>query len=193
MIRPFAGSDIKAASQMCFDAFGHEIDFYPQNLPPLIYEMMVRFYKRNSYMSFVMEEKQEIKAFLLGFWASDAFCHEEWLQNAQNSLSEEEKKLFLHYFSYLNNNGSRVNEISIAKTAVVGLFVSKGGGNGTLLLEHFEQCAKNLGAQNTLLWADSFCAHDYYQKKGYTRFCKDSVPSFLLNKTEDLYIFQKVL
>ncbi len=178
---------------MCLNAFGREIDFYPEKLPPLIYEMMVRFYKRNSCMSFVMEEKQEMKAFLLGFWATDPFGHEEWLKNAQNPLSEEEKQLFIHYFDYLKNNGRRVRDISIEKTAVVGLFISKGNGNGTRLLEHFEQCSRTLGAQNLLLWADSFCAHNYYEKKGFTQFGKDTVPSFLPFKTEDLYIFQKVL
>lgn len=200
MIRAFKDCDIEKMSEMCFDSFGSEIENYPKKISLLIYKMMVLFYKRNENLSFVFEENNEIVAFLLGFWQNENFCYENWLKNTVNSLSEQEKTLFLNYFYYLENNEKKLSQFSSikdanksSKTAQVGLFISKGNGRGSILLKHFENCVKFLNAKKILLWADSFCAFNYYPKKGYSQISQLTVPSFLPNEKETMHILEKKL
>lgn len=183
----FTIADIPQATELTFLTWGEEMELSNIKLKKLIYEAMVRYYFRNTELSFKLVDEQGMQGFLLAAKLSDKPHYEDWLEKSFRQFSDTEKSIVEGYLKYLHYNGEKVRQTALdANDVLLCLFLSLKRGGGKLLLENIEQKASLQNIPQLHLWADATCDYEYYIRHGYlatNTFVNNILPNLGSQKT----------
>lgn len=165
-IRAFRAEDIEEAGQMAYDVWSYELGGADPALNRFIHEYLVRYYDVNRRYSFSIATER-LAAFLLAGFKKDKNDCDRWFERGLSFFSPEKRKIAQEYRSYLDRNGNAVKKIMGECDVQMGLFMSRVGGTGRMLLQNLESICRKSGVGNLFLWADATCNVQYYGKNGF--------------------------
>lgn len=191
-IRAFQEDDITVAGQMAYEVWSYELGGIRPELNRFIHEYLVRYYDINRRLSFSVVS-DGLDAFLLAGYKTDRNSYDDWFSQKLSLFSAKERKIIQEYKNYLTRNGDAVRKFMGERDVQMGLFMSRVGGAGKMLLNNLEQVCRRNNIENLFLWADVTCNVPYYEKNGFTILDRFENNASLEAGRLDTYVFRKVL
>ncbi len=191
-IEPFTETDIPQAVQLTIEAWAEALADWDKTVAAVVCEYSVRDEFLNKNLSLKITDNGNMKGFIFAALPGDENDADTWLENQKRRFENKEHLDILQMVKGV----SRRNEDLVLKNmgrndAMLTFFLSIQKGCGKQLLSAMTEKLVTMKIENSLLWTDVTCNHQYYPKHGFELVDKTDYASHDDEEPFTVFIYKK--
>lgn len=190
----FTSDDIAEAVALTVEAWSAPLADWDKEVARVVCEYSVRDEFLNKELALKITDDGVMKGFILAATADDANDADEWLLEQMKRFTRKEHlDIFQMVIDASHSNENMVLKNMNEKDAMLTFFLSTQKGCGRMLLDEMTALLRSKGYENSLLWTDVTCNHQYYPRHGFTLVDEAVYPGDDGEPPFKVYVYKKSL